>query len=347
MSSVADPERARRPRAPSGNVSLSAVADLAGVSEATVSRVINRKYGVSASTRDAVLAALREVGYERSVAGSLVLLLVPNLQDAFFGLLCVRLEEALAPHGFRSIVCPVAPGSAKESDYVQSLLDSGIVAAVFVSSGNTLQHADQAARDLRSRGIPFVGIDGAFSELPAPVYSTDDWRAAEIAVRHLYDLGHRRIGMCAGPVGNIPADRRVEGFVQVMDTLDLPSPEDAVARHNYTFEGGRSAAEELLDQGITAIVAASDEMALGAVRAAHRRGLNVPGDLSVIGYNDSDILDYTDPPLTTVRQPVERLATNTARAIVALIGHREVHSDEVLIEPELRVRASTGPVFTE
>jgi len=334
------PQR-QRPRSPAGNVSLAAVASLAGVSEATVSRVLNRKYGVSAATRVAVEVALRKIGYERPVRGELVVLLVPNLLDAIFATMCESIENEITPYGLRTIVCP---GVAQEREYIESLLDAGVAAVVFLSSSNTTRHSDLVARQLLiSRGIPFIGVNGGFPDMPTAVFSTDDWRAAEIAVGHLYDLGHRRIGMCAGPVGNTPADRRVEGFVQAMDRRGLPNSEDFVVRQYFGIEGGRHAADELLALGVSAIVASSDDMALGAMRAIQRNGLKVPGDISVIGYNDSYMLDFTDPPLTTVRQPVERIAENTTRAILALISNRELPLTEVLIEPEIRLRTSTGP----
>jgi DNA-binding LacI/PurR family transcriptional regulator len=332
----------QRPRSPAGNVSLAAVAELAGVSEATVSRVLNRKYGVSATTREAVEAALRKIGYARPLRGELVVLLVPNLLDAIFASMCESIETEIAPYGLRAVVCP---GTAQERDYVESLLDSGVAAVVFLSSSNTTRHSDPIARELLvSRGIPFIGVNGGFPDTPTAVFSTDDWRAAEIAVSHLYDLGHRRIGMCAGPVGNTPADRRVEGFVQAMDRRELPNSDDFVVRQYFGIEGGRHAADELLQLGVSAIVASSDDMALGAIRAIQRKGLKVPGDISVIGYNDSYMLDFTDPPLTTVRQPVDRIAENTTRAILALLANRELPLSEVLIEPEIRLRGSTGPV---
>lgn len=347
MSRPADAAGSAKPRqrALSGGVGLAEVAAHAGVSEATVSRVINRKYGVSASTREAVERSMRTLGFARQVRGELVLLLVPDLVNPIFAQLCNAIESELSPHGLRTVLCPVHPGTVQERDYVVSLADTGVAGVVFLSSMNTLRNTDPGAREmLESRGIPYVSVNGGFADAAAPVFSSDDWRAAELAVTHLFDLGHRRIGMSAGPVGNTPADRRVEGFVQAMDRLGLPDPEDFVVRQHYNIEGGRHAAEELLPAGVTAIVAGSDEMALGAVRAIQRHGLAVPGDISVIGYDDSPLLDFTNPPLTTVRQPVDRLAEHTARAMVSLIGNREVGSDEVFIEPELRVRASTGPV---
>ncbi len=333
-----------RQRTFAGGVGLAEVAAHAGVSEATVSRVINRKYGVSAATREAVERSMRALGYARQVRGELVLLLVPDLVNPIFAQLCNAIESELSPHGLRTVLCPVHPGTVQERDYVASLADTGIAGVVFLSAMNTLRNTDPGAREmLESRGIPYVSVNGGFADAAAPVFSSDDWRAAELAVTHLVDLGHRRIGMCAGPVGNTPADRRVEGFVQTMDRLGMPDPEDFIVRQHYNVEGGRHAAEELVPLGVTAIVASSDEMALGVIRAVQRRGLSVPGDLSVIGYDDSPLLDFTNPPLTTVRQPVDRLAEYTARGIVALIGNREVPNDEVLVEPELRLRASTGP----
>jgi LacI family transcriptional regulator, repressor for deo operon, udp, cdd, tsx, nupC, and nupG len=334
----------RRTRAPQGTTSLAVVAQLAEVSEATVSRVLNRKYGVAASTRQAVEEALRQVGYERPMTNELVLMLTPNLTNPIFARQAERIENALNPYGLKSIICPVYPGTVQERDYVAALVDSGVAAIIFLSSSNTIPGADHRVIQLiESRGIPYVSINGGFPETDAPVVSTDDWRAAEIAVAHLWDLGHRRIGLLAGPVGNTPADRRVEGFVEAMERRGVDDLDDLVVRNHFNFEGGQQAAAVLLSHGATAIVASSDEMALGAYRAAERAGLSVPGDVSVIGYDDSPLLDYTAPPLTTVRQPLERIAEHVGRLTTSLIAGRAVNEHEVLIEPEIRLRSSTAP----
>lgn len=324
---------------------LSEVAALAGVSEATVSRVLNRRYGVAQRTREQVEAALRSVGYERTAKSEVVLILVPGLRESVFGEMCNAIETELSPQGLRAVICPVFPGSVFERDYVEVLVEMGIGAAVFLSSSNTTKNADTAARELlESRGVPYLSVNGGFPDTDGPVVSTDDWQAAELSVAHLYELGHRRIGLLGGPVGNIPADRRVEGFLNAMDSRDLDDAEDLVVRHHYTLEGGRHAADELLDLGVTAIIASSDDMALGAYRAIRRRGLSIPADVSVVGYNDGYMLDFTDPPLTSVRQPVDRIAEVIARTLATMFQNRPVRRDEVLIEPELHVRHSTAPV---
>ncbi|QZN85403.1 LacI family DNA-binding transcriptional regulator [Cellulomonas sp. C5510] len=336
--------RKKSGRSPLGSTSLAVVAELAGVSEATVSRVLNRKYGVSAATRATVEDALRQVGYERPKNRELVVLLTPNLRNPIFAHQAERIEGELTPHGLKAVICPVYPGSVQEREYVESLIDSGVAAIVFLSSSNTMVHADHRVVQLvASRGLPFVSINGGFDEHPAPVVSSDDWKAADLAVGHLYDLGHRRIGLLAGPVGNIPADRRVEGFVQAMERRGLPAPEDYVVRQHFNFEGGNQAASLLLRMGATGIIGSSDEMALGAYRAVERAGLSVPGDVSVIGYDDSPFLDYTAPPLTTVRQPVELIAENVGWIISSMIQNRPVDSAEILVAPEIRLRGSTAP----
>lgn len=345
MTASNEREPARRRRSTAGTASLAAIAEVADVSEATVSRVLNRKYGVSAATRQAVEEALKQVGYERPLDNRLVLMLTPNLKNPIFAQQAERIESELSPYGLKSIICPVYPGTPRERDYVESLVDAGVAAIVFLSSSNTLRDADHRVVDLiESRGIPYVSINGGFPGSDAPVVSTDDHRAAELAFGHLFDLGHRRIGMLAGPVDNLPADRRVEGFLDAASRRGVEDASHLVARAQFNFESGQQAASRLLAEGVTGIVASSDEMALGAYRAADRAGLRVPQDVSIIGYDDSPMLDFTAPPLTTVRQPTERIAENIGRLLTALVANREVPAGEVLVDPELRYRGSTAPV---
>jgi DNA-binding LacI/PurR family transcriptional regulator len=123
----------------------------------------------------------------------------------------------------------------------------------------------------------------------------------------------------------------------------IDNPEQFVVRQHFNVEGGQQAATTLLAQGATGIVASSDEMAFGAYRAAERTGLSVPKDVSVVGYDDSSVLDFIGPPLTTVRQPIERIAENVARIVTSLVSNRTVSTEEILVEPELRLRGSTAP----
>ena len=183
--------------------------------------------------------------------------------------------------------------------------------------------------------MPFAGIG-------APTLSTNDRLAAELAVDHLWGLGHRRIGLIAGPTGNRPSDLREEGFRAALTAHG--SDADLVVRHEYSIEGGVAAATQLLARDVSAIVAASDEMALGAIKAGRREGLVVPDDLSVVGYDDSFPLEFMDPPLTTVRQPIDRLAQALVPVMTRLVQGRPVVPGELLFDPELVIRGSTAPL---
>ncbi|MFD3517418.1 substrate-binding domain-containing protein [Streptomyces sp. NPDC058657] len=169
----------------------------------------------------------------------------------------------------------------------------------------------------------------------------EDALAAELAVDHLHRLGHRRIGMASGPSGNRPAGRGVRGFVAALARWGADDGEAWVVRQSYTVEGGQAAAASLVAQGATAIVAASDYMALGAIRGVRRQGHSVPVDVSVVGYDGTSITEFTDPALTTVRQPADRLV-KVSCSVLALESNREVPAGELLFDPGLVIRASTG-----
>ncbi|MGP3980444.1 LacI family DNA-binding transcriptional regulator [Streptomyces sp. KR80] len=326
-------------------VGITEVALRAQVSEATVSRVINRRQGVSRKTREAVERAMAEVGYERPTHGQLVAVVTEFVSNPFFADVAERIESALAPHGLKTVLCPAFPGGVQEREFITSLVDKGVAAVVFLSASNTIDGADTETYEmLRARRIPYVGINGEFADgRPAPVFSTDDLLAAELAVDHLHRLGHRRIGMASGPTGNHPADKRVQGFLHAMEKRGIEDPGRWVIRQAYTVEGGQAAATTLLGLGVTAIVAASDYMALGAIRGIRRQGYSVPDDVSVVGYDGSRITEFLDPPLTTVRQPSDRLAAEVGRSVLALVANREVPVGELLFDPELVIRSTTAP----
>jgi alanine racemase len=226
------------------------------------------------------------------------------------------------------------------------LLDRQVSGIVFVSG----LHADTTAdpdryRRLLARPLPIVLVNGYLPDLAAPFISCDDQIAGELAVSHLIALGHRRIGLISGPERYVPVQRKLAGFRATMRRLlDTPDPDlDELVALSPLFgvEGGAAAASRLLDRGVTGIVCGSDLMALGAIRAARHRGLSVPGDISVVGYDDSPLIAFTDPPLTTVRQPVIAMAVAAVRALVDEIRGQGTPHSEYVFRPELVVRSST------
>ncbi|HJY65509.1 MAG TPA: substrate-binding domain-containing protein, partial [Streptosporangiaceae bacterium] len=163
----------------------------------------------------------------------------------------------------------------------------------------------------------------------------------------LASLGHQRIGLVAGPQDHMPSRRKLAAFTELASrdgATALAGGAPPVEHALFSLEGGQAATTRLLRHGITGVICASDVLALGAIRAVRRAGLSVPGDVSVVGYDDSAFMNCTDPPLTTVRQPIESMG----KAAVALLANQmenvSVYPEELLFEPELVVRGSTGPV---
>ncbi|GLH98276.1 LacI family DNA-binding transcriptional regulator [Phytohabitans aurantiacus] len=327
---------------------LSDIAQQAEVSEATVSRVLNDRPGVSAETRQAVLTALDVLGYERPArlrkrSAGLVGLVVPELDNPIFPAFAQVIESNLAQSGFTPVLCTQTPGGVTEDEYVEMLLDRQVSGIVFVSG----LHADTTAdheryRKLLARPLPIVLVNGYVTGVDAPFVSCDDSEAGELAVSHLVALGHRRIGLISGPRRFMPVQRKLAGYRSAMKRLVGTVDEDLISLSLFGVEGGQAAAARLLDQGVTGIVCGSDLMALGAIRAVRQRGLSVPGDVSVVGYDDSPLIAFTDPPLTTVRQPVIAMAVAAVRALIDEIHGQAAPRSEYVFRPELVVRASTA-----
>ncbi|WP_203834060.1 LacI family DNA-binding transcriptional regulator [Actinoplanes campanulatus] len=327
------------------------IAKQAQVSEATVSRVINDRPGVSAETRQAVLTALDVLGYERPErlrkrSAGLVGLVVPELDNPIFPAFAQVIESTLAQHGYTPVLCTQSPGGVTEDEYVEMLLDRQVSGIVFISSLAADTTSDRSRyQRLLDRPLPIVLVNGYAKELEAPFVSCDDRVAGELAVTHLVALGHRRIGMISGPNRFINTQRKLEGYRNAMKRevgLSDAEVDELISLTLFGVEGGEVAADRLLTKGVTGIICASDMMALGAIRAARRRGLRVPEEVSVIGFDDSALIPFTDPPLTTLRQPVAAMAVAAVRSLVDEInGHGAPHS-EYLFHPELVVRNSTA-----
>ncbi|MGD8202011.1 LacI family DNA-binding transcriptional regulator [Ornithinimicrobium sp. W1679] len=327
---------------------LADLASYAGVSEATVSRVLNDKPGVAAGTRQAVLTALDVLGYERPSklrrnSAGLIGLVVPELTNPVFPLFAQNIETFLAAAGYTPVLCTQTPGGVHEDEYVQMLLDRGVSGIVFVSG----YHADSRAGTerytrLRERGLPIALINGYREGIDATFISHDDRVTMQLAVRHLRELGHSRIGFATGPARYVPVQRRVEGFLEAMAGVEGVQPEEMVRTTFFSVEGGAAATRQLVDAGATAVVAGSDVMALGVLRAARQLGLRVPEDISVVGGDDVPFMSFVDPPLTTVRMDVPGMAEAAVSTVLEEIAGERVEHREFLFEPELILRRSTA-----
>lgn len=315
------------------------------VSPATVSRVLNDRPGVSPELRQRILDAIRADGYPTAPqpgrSTPFVGIIVPELENPAFASLAFAIETQLARYGITAMIGSSTLVGYAEENYVETLLRHGVHGLVLASGSHANPEADHSLyRELSRRRVAMVLINGSVSGLPIPSISTDERLGAVLAVRHLADLGHKVIGLAGGEGFYRPSVHRLAGFRAEIARLRL---DGHVAETQYTMDGGREAAEALLAEGVTGIVAGSDVMALGALRVAHESGLVVPRDLSVIGYDDTILCTISTPSLTSVRQPFDWISAAVARAMSAqLSGGRPVARD-MKAEPLLVARASTGP----
>jgi DNA-binding LacI/PurR family transcriptional regulator len=329
---------------------LAEVARKVGVSEATVSRVLNEKPGVSEATRQAVLTALDVLGYERPTKlrgerARLVGLVLPELQNPIFPAFAEVVGAALAQRGFTPVLCTQTAGGVSEADYVDLLLAQQVSGIVFVGGLYAEEDAphEHYAR-LAERGLPTVLVNASIADLSFPCVSCDDSVAVEQAMGHLLSLGHTRIGLLIGPPDHVPSQRKLAAARVVAARAGVELKPDQIEHSLYSLESAQASAVRLLETGVTGIVCASDPMALGAIRAARRLGLGVPKDVSVVGFDDSALMNFIDPPLTTVRQPIEPMCRMVIELLARQIAGNGLAHDELFFEPELVVRGSTGPV---
>jgi DNA-binding LacI/PurR family transcriptional regulator len=329
---------------------LAEVARKVGVSEATVSRVLNEKPGVSEPTRQAVLTALDVLGYERPTKlrgerARLVGLVLPELQNPIFPAFAEVMGAALAQRGFTPVLCTQTAGGVSEADYVDLLLAQHVSGIVFVGGLYAQEDAPhEHYTRLAERHLPTVVVNAAIKNIAFPCVSCDDSVAIEQAMGHLISLGHTRIGLLIGPPDHVPSQRKLAAARIVAARAGITLGADQIAHSLYSLEGAQASAARLLEAGVTGIVCASDPMALGAIRAAKRAGLGVPKDISVVGFDDSALMNSIDPPLTTVRQPIEPMCRMVIELLVSQIAGNGLSHDELLFEPELVVRGSTAPV---
>ncbi len=332
---------------------LQDIATRAGVSVPTVSRVLNGQAGVAEHTRRAVLAEVELLGYTRrhrhmaQRRRGRVGVIVPELDNPIFPHFVHEIENSLAGNGFMPLLCTATP-VIDESEYIDVLLDEGVAGLVIVAGRNSNTEADKRQyHQIRSAGMPLALVNGPVEGLQAPSASTDDGDAVRKAVHHLHALGHSRIGCVIGPARYVTTQRRVDSFLRAASRHGRgPAAghgEDLVVRTWWTLEGGYAATQTLLDRGVTAVVCGNDLMALGAVRAVRSRGLHVPTDVSVVGYDDSPMLTLTDPPLTTIRQNVAGISRHIVGALVDAIHGGPPDRQEMLFAAELVVRGSTAP----
>jgi LacI family transcriptional regulator len=325
---------------------MKTVAERAGVSIATVSRVLNGRPDVSKETRELVLQALRDSGVSPAVGRlgtRLVGVTVPVAHYEYYALIVSGIAEALYERGLRLVLSPTRYEHLREKTLVELLVHDATDGGVLI--GPTESPAE--LESLHEQGYRFVVVDPP-KELPPsiPTVSAANLAGAKDAVDHLVALGHRRIGAIAGRRGLAASEQRYAGYAAALAAAGvLPDP-GLVERGNLDVPSGKAAALALLraETPPTAIFAFNDNMAIGALQAARELGLDVPGDVSIVGFDGLEGSQLVTPRLTTVRQPLEDMGRLAVRLLVGALERERPDATRVEVAAMLLPGDSTGPV---
>ena len=322
---------------------LSHIAAAADVSTSTVSKVLNRRAGVSEATRARVEALLHRHGYQRRglrEAAPLIEFVFAEFSTVWALQILRGVQQVARARGLGVVVTESGDHSAPGPEWVQGAAARNPAGIVIVLSGVTSAQGHQ----LRARGIPFVVVDPAGDPAPdvASVGSAN-WNGGLLATRHLLSLGHRRIGVIGGPIDTMCSRARLSGFRAAMEEAGAPVCEELIVAGDFERDSGLHGGQELLDRPDrpTAIFAANDLMAFGVYEAARLAGLSIPDDLSVIGYDDLTMAAWAGPPLTTIRQPLEEMGRQAAQMVLDLDDTAPAPRVDLAID--LVVRDSTAP----
>ncbi|SFE94897.1 LacI family DNA-binding transcriptional regulator [Paracidovorax wautersii] len=329
------------------------VAQHAQVSVTTVSHVLNGTRHVSAAGRARVEEAIRTLGYVPSaIARSLkrnntrtLGMLIPNSSNPYFAEIVHAVEDRAFGAGYNVILCNTNDEPHRQGSYLQVLAERRIDGLIVVSTG----HDATLPTQLAGLTVPTVLVDReiAIGEQPGDMVETAHHQGGLLATRHLLSLGHRRIACIGGQEGLAPSEQRIAGWRAALAEAGasvLAGSEALLWHGHFTSQGGYEAMHALLRSPVppTAVFVCNDLMAMGALCAAHERGLRVPEALSLVGFDDIELAAFTSPPLTTVAQPKQRIGALAVDMLMERIEGRRQAARQVMLQPELRVRASTA-----
>ncbi|MFG2515158.1 MULTISPECIES: LacI family DNA-binding transcriptional regulator [Streptomyces] len=329
-----------------GRVTITEIARQAGVSVPTVSRVVNGRSDVSPGTRARVEELLRRHGYRKRPAASpsraaLIDLVFDDLDSPWAVEIIRGVEEAAHGAGVGTVVSAIHGRSGDAREWMRNLRARASDGVVLVTSAlePTLHE------ELRILGVPLVVVDPAGSPaLDVPAIGAANWSGGMAATGHLLSLGHRRIGMITGPARLLCSRARLDGYRAALEGSGISLDESLVVPGDFHPESGLAGCTTLLElpDPPTAVFAAGDRMALGAIEALRGRGLRVPQDMSVVGFDDLPEVRWSAPPLTTVRQPLADMGKLAVRTVLRLTRDEEPDSPRVELGTDLVVRASTA-----
>lgn len=336
-------------------MTMAEVARRTGVSVQTVSAVVNGKPGISEPTRVRIRQVIEELDYQPNHAARLLRnrqsvtigVIISSITNPFFPGIVQGIETVAREHGYIVILCNDDADPSKRLAYLEALRQQQ-VAGIIAAYGTPAPETDASLRNCLARGIPVVLVSGHRLDDRAVTIHVDNRQGMASAVAHLIALGHRRIAMISPPDRTAPQRDRLAGFIDAHTNAGLAHDPALVLPGGFGVEDGERAAERLVhgSADATAIVAANDLVAIGAIAALKRLGRRVPHDIAVVGYDDIPMSSLYDPPLTTVAQPLAQLGAAAMRAILERAADRTLPGGMMHFGTRLVVRGSTAPPAT-
>lgn len=326
-------------------VTIAQIAEQAGVSVPTVSKVLNGRADVSAETRAKVESLIQEHGYRRRTSGTASSPMIDLVFHQIGGDWAVELihgvEGVVRAEGVELVLSECGASRRPRQEWIESVLSRRPLGVIMVFSD---LDPDQRAQ-LEARRIPFVVVDPVGDEGDdVPSIGSANWNGGRMATMHLLKLGHRRIGMIGGPVETLCSRQRVDGYTDALRSTGVPVDPELIRSGDFGVASGHREATVLLGRKDrpTAIFAGSDMQALGVYQAARELGLDIPRDLSVVGYDDLPVAQWVGPTLTTVHQPLRQMAELATRLVLDLARGIQPAALRMDLAVEMRVRQSTS-----
>lgn len=329
-------------------VTMLDIANLAGVSKATVSMVINKRdESISQETRNKILTIAKEMNYiPNSIARSLstkktntIGIILPDITNPFFSEMARAIEDGASSLGYNVIFCNTDNGVKKEEEYIELLIGRLVDGVIFITGGE----GSKSVKRLRNNNVPFVLVDRYIEgyEDQYGVYCLNK-DGIILGVKYLCDKGKKHIAFVAGPKETGIVKQRLEGYKESMSKYSVYDG-TLVFKGELNIDGGIRATEELLSYttNIDAIVYSNDIMALGGMKVLSRKGYKVPRDISIIGFDNVQISQFIEPELTTIAQPIYEMGTESCRLLIDIIDEKPIANKQIYFSPKLIIRGTT------
>jgi len=333
------------------HITIKNVAEKAGVSIQTISRVLNNRPDVSPETRKRVQEVIESLGYKpfaiaRGLASKRTYtlgLIAPDFTDYWFAQVVTGAEAEAHQHGYFFMLGTTGTNPQDEPRFLRLLTERHVEGILFIRAEHLkdmeqLRHLQQSGIPVVSTGLYLPGSEFCFVEV-------DNLEGGRQATQHLISLGHTQIAMIAGPQGLNSVENRTQGYLRALQSAGIaPNPELIIEGQSWWHRTGYDAMKQLLSTKVhfTAVFAHNDRLAKGAISALNEAGLKVPDDVSVVGYDDTPEAEFSDPPLTTIRQPMQAVGTAAAQLLIRLIEDPNATPQQMLFPTELVVRSSSA-----